>query len=100
MYEPGSTFKLVTIAAALEEKLTRPDELFDCQMGSIVINGMRIRDSKPHGLLPVSEFSPNPATWAPSRLRCALGKIDFINTFAPLASGSRPESNFLARPGA
>jgi len=53
IYEPGSTFKLVTIAAALEEKLTNPDEVFDCQMGSIVYNGMRIRDSKPHGLLPV-----------------------------------------------
>src|SRR3989442_15007068 len=54
VYEPGSTFKLVTISAALEEKLTRPDEVFDCQMGSIVINGMRIRDSKPHGLLSVA----------------------------------------------
>src|SRR6202035_4039519 len=53
VYEPGSTFKLVTIAAALDQKLTNPDELFDCQMGSIVINGMRIRDSRPHGLLPV-----------------------------------------------
>ncbi len=52
-YEPGSTFKLVTISAALEEKLTNPNEVFDCQMGSIVYNGMRIRDSKPHGLLPV-----------------------------------------------
>src|SRR6202521_4346758 len=53
VYEPGSTFKLVTISAALEEKLTNPDEVFDCQMGSIVYNGMRIRDSRPHGLLPV-----------------------------------------------
>ena len=53
VYEPGSTFKLVTISAALEEKLTNPNEIFDCQMGSIVYNGMRIRDSKPHGLLPV-----------------------------------------------
>jgi cell division protein FtsI (penicillin-binding protein 3) len=53
IYEPGSTFKLVTISAALEEKLTNPDEIFDCQMGSIVYNGMRIRDAKPHGLLPV-----------------------------------------------
>jgi len=53
VYEPGSTFKLVTISAALEEKLTNPNELFDCQMGSIVYNGMRIRDSKPHGILPV-----------------------------------------------
>ncbi|HUC28106.1 MAG TPA: penicillin-binding protein [Candidatus Acidoferrum sp.] len=53
IYEPGSTFKLVTISAALEEKITNPNEIFDCQMGSIVYNGMRIRDSKPHGLLPV-----------------------------------------------
>src|SRR6202165_1836623 len=53
VYEPGSTFKLVTISAALEEKVTNPNEVFDCQMGSIVYNGMRIRDSKPHGLLPV-----------------------------------------------
>jgi cell division protein FtsI (penicillin-binding protein 3) len=53
VYEPGSAFKVVTISAALEEKLTNPDEVFDCQMGAIVYNGMRIRDAKPHGLLPV-----------------------------------------------
>jgi cell division protein FtsI (penicillin-binding protein 3) len=53
VYEPGSAFKVVTISAALEEKLTNPNELFDCQMGSIVYNGMRIRDAEPHGVLPV-----------------------------------------------
>src|SRR5450759_2546642 len=56
VYEPGSTFKMVTISAGLEEKITRPDEMFDCQMGSIVINGMRIRDSKPHGMLSVADI--------------------------------------------
>ena len=56
VYEPGSTFKLVTISAALEEKLTTPKEVLDCQMGSIVINGMRIHDSKPHGLLSVADI--------------------------------------------
>ena len=53
IYEPGSAFKMVTISAALEEKVTNPDEIFDCQMGSIVYNGMRIRDAEAHGLLPV-----------------------------------------------
>jgi cell division protein FtsI (penicillin-binding protein 3) len=53
IYEPGSAFKMVTISAALEEKVTNPDEIFDCQMGSIVYNGMRIRDAERHGLLPV-----------------------------------------------
>ena len=33
VYEPGSAFKVVTISAALEEKLTNPHEIFDCQMG-------------------------------------------------------------------
>jgi cell division protein FtsI (penicillin-binding protein 3) len=56
IYEPGSTFKMVTLSAGLEEKVTRPDEMFDCQMGSIVINGMRIRDSKPHGMLSVADI--------------------------------------------
>jgi cell division protein FtsI (penicillin-binding protein 3) len=53
VYEPGSAFKVVTISAALEEKVTNPNEVFDCQRGAIVYNGMRIRDAEPHGLLPV-----------------------------------------------
>ncbi len=53
IYEPGSAFKMVTISAALDQKITNPEEVFDCQMGSIVYNGMRIRDAEPHGLLPV-----------------------------------------------
>src|SRR5262249_29049889 len=44
IYEPGSTFKIVTIAGALEERLTNPNEVIDCQMGSIMISGIRIRD--------------------------------------------------------
>ena len=56
IYEPGSTFKIVTIAAALEEKLTRPDEVIDCQNGAIQIGGMRIRDHERFGLLSVSDI--------------------------------------------
>src|SRR4030095_12625898 len=52
-YEPGSTFKMVTIAAALEEGLITPDELFYCENGSIVVSGRRIRDHKPYGMLSV-----------------------------------------------
>ncbi len=98
VYEPGSTFKLVTISAALEEKLTRPDEVFDCQMGSIVINGMRIRDSKPHGLLPVSGILARVQRRGRNQDRaCAWEKSGSTNTFAPSVSASRPESNCRAK---
>jgi cell division protein FtsI (penicillin-binding protein 3) len=56
LYEPGSTFKIFTLSAALEEGITRPDEVVDCQMGAIYIAGHRIRDHKPFGLLSVSEI--------------------------------------------
>lgn len=54
-YEPGSTFKVVTVSAALEEGLARPDEIIDCQQGSIVLAGHRIHDHKPFGLLSLRE---------------------------------------------
>ncbi len=56
VYEPGSTFKIATAAAAFEENLTELEELIDCQMGSIVLYGHRIRDHQPFGVLSVREI--------------------------------------------
>lgn len=52
-YEPGSTFKLVTASAALEEKITDTDKQgeFSCT-GGIEVSGVRIkcwRYYRPHG---------------------------------------------------
>jgi cell division protein FtsI (penicillin-binding protein 3) len=77
VYEPGSTFKVVTISGALEEKLTNPNELFDCQMGSIVYNGMRIRDSKPHGLLSVSDVLAESSDVGSIKIALRLGEDRF-----------------------
>ena len=43
-YEPGSMFKIITAAAALEEKVVEPEEVIDCGGGSIDIAGVRIND--------------------------------------------------------
>ncbi len=56
LYEPGSTFKIFTMAAALDEGITRPEEVVDCQMGAIYIANHRIRDHKRFGLLTVSQI--------------------------------------------
>jgi len=50
-YEPGSTFKIVTAAAALESGLVHADDPFDCGMGSIVLYGITIRDHKRFGIM-------------------------------------------------
>src|SRR6201987_3513486 len=56
IYEPGSTFKLITLAAALDPNLTRPDEVFNCENGAVYIAGHRIRDHKPFAMLTVSDI--------------------------------------------
>ncbi len=55
VYEPGSTFKLVTISAAVDLGLVRPEEMIDCQMGSIVLFGRRIHDWHSFGVMPVAD---------------------------------------------
>ncbi len=51
VYEPGSTFKVVTASAALEEGLMRPDDLIDVSAGSIRFGSRQIDDVHRYGTL-------------------------------------------------
>ena len=51
VYEPGSTFKIVTAAAAFEERVVDRDEVFDVSAGSIRVGRDRIPDFHPYGHL-------------------------------------------------
>ena len=55
VFEPGSTFKMVTAAAAFDSLLISPDDPFFCEEGSITLGRTRIRDHKPFGLLTFRE---------------------------------------------
>jgi cell division protein FtsI (penicillin-binding protein 3) len=46
VYEPGSTFKLVTYAAAMDANVAKPDDMIDCQGGQINLFGSVIHDDK------------------------------------------------------
>src|SRR5579884_2608266 len=89
VYEPGSTFKLVTLSAALEEKLARPTEMVDCQMGAIWINGMRIRDHKPYGLLSVADVLANSSDVGAIKIGMRLGDERFYKYIRDFGFGSR-----------
>jgi cell division protein FtsI (penicillin-binding protein 3) len=84
IYEPGSTFKLITLAAAFDQGITNPDEVFDCQNGSIVIAGHRIHDHKPFGLLSVSDILAKSSDVGAIEVAMRLGAprfYDYIRAF-------------------
>jgi cell division protein FtsI (penicillin-binding protein 3) len=49
LYEPGSTFKLVTASGALEEGVVRPTDVIDCGNGSIEVAGRVIHAAENEG---------------------------------------------------
>ncbi len=84
IYEPGSTFKLITLAAAFDQNLTRPDEVFDCENGSLVVGGRRIHDHKAYGKLTVSEILANSSDVGAMKIALRLGApkfYDYIRAF-------------------
>jgi Cell division protein FtsI/penicillin-binding protein 2 len=55
-YEPGSTFKMITVAAGLNEGLISADQEFFCEDGEYKIGSNLIRDSSPKGVLTLKQI--------------------------------------------
>jgi cell division protein FtsI (penicillin-binding protein 3) len=46
IYEPGSTFKIITLSAVLNESLSYPSEVLDCRVGTLRLAGKVYREAK------------------------------------------------------
>jgi cell division protein FtsI (penicillin-binding protein 3) len=91
LYEPGSVFKIVTLSAAIDQGITNPDEMIDCQNGAIYIAGHRIRDHKPYGLLSVAQVLANSSDVGAIKTRAAAGRAEILRVHPRVsASASRP----------
>jgi cell division protein FtsI (penicillin-binding protein 3) len=55
-FEPGSTFKTILAAAALEEGVVGREDLFYCEMGKYSYAGKTVHDTHPYGWLPFSKI--------------------------------------------
>jgi cell division protein FtsI (penicillin-binding protein 3) len=53
VYEPGSTFKLVTYSAAIDAAGVEPTDMVDCQGGALTMYGRTLHDDKTDGHLGV-----------------------------------------------
>jgi cell division protein FtsI (penicillin-binding protein 3) len=87
-YEPGSTLKVVTASAALEEKLVKLHETIDCQMGSIILGGHPFHDHKPYGLLTFEEVIENSSNVGAIKLGMRLGKEGLYRWLCSFGFGS------------
>lgn len=54
-YEPGSTFKIITLACVLEDSLASFDSIVEDGTGECTVENKVIRDEKPHGPLTLRE---------------------------------------------
>ena len=55
LLEPGSTFKVFTLVAALESGLFKIDDLIDCEEGKFKVGRRTIHDTHEYGLLRLDE---------------------------------------------
>lgn len=72
-YEPGSTFKVATIAAALDAGTVRPDTVFDCENGVWIYAGKPLRDYHPYGNLNVGDILKKSSNIGAAKIAITLG---------------------------
>jgi cell division protein FtsI (penicillin-binding protein 3) len=88
-FEPGSTFKVVVATAALEAGLTHPNEMIDCQMGTINIGGHVFHDHKGYGLLSFSQILEFSSNVGAARLGLRLGPQHLHEALLNFGFGSK-----------
>ncbi|MBE5791702.1 MAG: PASTA domain-containing protein [Clostridia bacterium] len=88
-YEPGSTFKMITMSACLEEKLTNLGEHFFCS-GSVYVEGGRVRCwGNPHGSESLTEALENSCNPVFVELGLRLGTETFYDYLEAFGFGEK-----------
>lgn len=88
VYEPGSTFKVITAAAGLEAGVVKASDMIDCGMGGITIwKGIRVRDHHPYGLLSFAQVISKSSNVGVIRVALHLGDERLYRTIRGFGFG-------------
>src|SRR5215471_3036797 len=82
--EPGSTFKIVVVSAALNESVVRPSDAFDCEHGHFWFAGHSLHDHESYGVLTVEEIIAKSSNIGAAKIGIKLGQnrlYDYICDF-------------------
>jgi len=73
-FEPGSTFKTILAASALEEGVVGKEDLFFCENGKYAYGGKIIHDTHEHGWLPFAKIIQYSSNIGVTKVAEKLGK--------------------------
>ncbi|MCM2358829.1 MAG: transpeptidase family protein, partial [Geobacteraceae bacterium] len=88
-FEPGSTFKVFLIAAALQEKVITANDGFNCEGGSYSIGGRVIHDTHQYGRLSVAEVLKYSSNIGAAKIGSRLGQERLYNHLREFGFGVR-----------
>ncbi|GLI35994.1 penicillin-binding protein [Desulforhabdus amnigena] len=104
-FEPGSTFKVFLMSAALEEGIVRESDRLFCENGKAKIAGHMINDTHPYGWLTMPEVIKYSSNIGASKLALQLGNDRYYKYIKKFGFGSLTgielpgEVKGLVRPG-
>ncbi|MEM1159004.1 MAG: penicillin-binding protein 2 [Verrucomicrobiota bacterium] len=101
MYEPGSTFKIVTLSAALSERVADLGTPVFCENGEFVYAGRPLNDYKPFGMMDVKSAFAMSSNIAFAKLALQLRQERLYRYGRQLGYGQRvqgPEMAFNGEP--
>jgi len=91
IYEPGSTFKIITASAGLEEGAVTPSQIIDCNNGAITIGNVEIHEhgGNKYGLLTFEDVMVHSSNVGAIRVGLALGSERFYRYMRRFGFGER-----------
>ena len=95
-FEPGSTFKVFVVAAALEEGLVTPNTIINCENGAFRVANHTVRDTSSHGDLTISEIIKKSSNIGSLKLGGILGNDLLYNYLTRFSFGERTGLAHLA----
>ncbi|MBN2705680.1 MAG: transpeptidase family protein [Deltaproteobacteria bacterium] len=98
LLEPGSTFKVFTLVAALESGVFSLADRIDCEEGSFQVGGRAIHDTHEHGLLRLDEIIKYSSNIGCSKMVSAVGAEDFYKVLQAFGVGSKSGIDFPGEP--
>lgn len=94
LFEPGSTLKPFTAAAALESGLVGPGSVIDTEHGRFTIGKRTIRDVHPEGFLTVSQVIQKSSNVGSAKIALAMAPQKLWAIFSAVGFGTQTRVGF------